>query len=184
MQTTLTNLFKSVNNLLKENGFNWDETRHMVVADNCVWDEYLKVPGIHAEGANYVRSTRGECSTLWRTGCSSPAYPSATSYSSPWTRRPQEYRKELAVQYLKDEASVWWNKVVAQGNMTVREYEEDFDRLRRSERSRGGVDTCESGGREDKVPESGEVVKLVEDNCRNRDLSSVIGVRVKLRSVP
>lgn len=40
---TLRNLFKSVKNLLKEDGFCWDETRQMVVADNCVWDAYLKV---------------------------------------------------------------------------------------------------------------------------------------------
>lgn len=84
-------------------------------------------------------------------------------------RCPHEYRRDLAVQYLKDEALVWWEKVVAQvhgryeltwedfktefsrkyfpreamdrmeneftelrqGNMTVREYEEEFDRLSR-----------------------------------------------------
>ncbi|CAD5326886.1 unnamed protein product [Arabidopsis thaliana] len=40
---TLRNLFKSVNNLLIEDGFSWDDTRQMVVADNCVWDEYLKI---------------------------------------------------------------------------------------------------------------------------------------------
>lgn len=40
---TLRNLFKSVKNLLREDGFSWDETRQMVAADNCVWDEYLKV---------------------------------------------------------------------------------------------------------------------------------------------
>ncbi|ESQ37880.1 hypothetical protein EUTSA_v10028655mg [Eutrema salsugineum] len=39
---TLRNLFKSVKNLLKEDGFSWDETRQMVIADNSVWDEYLK----------------------------------------------------------------------------------------------------------------------------------------------
>ncbi|EOA22753.1 hypothetical protein CARUB_v10003465mg [Capsella rubella] len=40
---TLRNLFKSLKNLLREDGFCWDETRQMVVADNCVWDEFLKV---------------------------------------------------------------------------------------------------------------------------------------------
>ncbi|CAA7054193.1 unnamed protein product [Microthlaspi erraticum] len=39
---TLRNLFKSVKNLLREDGFSWDETKQMVVADNSVWDQYLK----------------------------------------------------------------------------------------------------------------------------------------------
>ncbi|CAH2072013.1 unnamed protein product [Thlaspi arvense] len=39
---TLRNLFKSVKNLLKEDGFSWDEARQMVIADNSVWDVYLK----------------------------------------------------------------------------------------------------------------------------------------------
>lgn len=84
-------------------------------------------------------------------------------------RCPEGYRKDLAVQYLKDEALLWWDKVVdqvhgqymltwedfkvefsrkyfpreamdrmendfmelRQGNMTVREYEEEFNRLSR-----------------------------------------------------
>ncbi|KAL0876774.1 hypothetical protein Bca101_026479 [Brassica carinata] len=39
---TLRNLFRSVNSLLKEDGFSWDERKQMVVADNSVWDVYLK----------------------------------------------------------------------------------------------------------------------------------------------
>lgn len=40
---TLRNLFKSVKNLLREDGFSWDETKQMVVAGSSVWDVYLKV---------------------------------------------------------------------------------------------------------------------------------------------
>lgn len=40
---TLRNLFRSVNSMLKEDGFSWDERKQMVVADNSVWDVYLKV---------------------------------------------------------------------------------------------------------------------------------------------
>lgn len=40
---TLRNLFRSVKSLLREDGFSWDERTQMVVADNCVWDVYLKV---------------------------------------------------------------------------------------------------------------------------------------------
>ncbi|CAN6854154.1 unnamed protein product, partial [Brassica oleracea] len=39
---TLRNLFRSVKSLLREDGFSWDERTQMVVADNCVWDVYLK----------------------------------------------------------------------------------------------------------------------------------------------
>ncbi|KAL2345453.1 hypothetical protein Fmac_006738 [Flemingia macrophylla] len=40
---TLRNLYRSIKNLLSQPGFSWDEKRDMVVADNHVWDEYLKV---------------------------------------------------------------------------------------------------------------------------------------------
>ncbi|KAD6120261.1 hypothetical protein E3N88_11532 [Mikania micrantha] len=39
---TLRNLYKAVNNLLSFNGFSWDRNRHMVTADNQVWDDYIK----------------------------------------------------------------------------------------------------------------------------------------------
>ncbi|XP_018471009.2 uncharacterized protein At2g29880 isoform X2 [Raphanus sativus] len=39
---TLRNLFRSVNSLLREDGFSWDDMKQMVVADNSVWDVYLK----------------------------------------------------------------------------------------------------------------------------------------------
>ncbi|XP_076892923.1 L10-interacting MYB domain-containing protein-like [Bidens hawaiensis] len=39
---TLRNLYKAVRNLLSLNGFSWDHTRHMVTADNNVWDDYIK----------------------------------------------------------------------------------------------------------------------------------------------
>lgn len=32
--------------LHKQNGFTWDETQHMFVADNDVWDSYIKVKGL------------------------------------------------------------------------------------------------------------------------------------------
>ncbi|KAK7396928.1 hypothetical protein VNO78_18091 [Psophocarpus tetragonolobus] len=40
---TLRNLYRGVKNLLARPGFSWDEKRDMVIADNHVWDEYLKV---------------------------------------------------------------------------------------------------------------------------------------------
>ncbi|XP_031100307.1 L10-interacting MYB domain-containing protein [Ipomoea triloba] len=40
---TLRNLYRSVQHLLDQEGFSWDETRKMVTADNKIWDEYIKV---------------------------------------------------------------------------------------------------------------------------------------------
>ncbi|KAK8282816.1 hypothetical protein V6Z12_D08G051800 [Gossypium hirsutum] len=37
------NLYKAVKNLLNQKGFNWDSTRQMVIAENKIWDEYIKV---------------------------------------------------------------------------------------------------------------------------------------------
>lgn len=47
---TLRNLYKAIKSLLDQKGFNWDETRQMVTADNCVWDEYIK---IHPDARSY-----------------------------------------------------------------------------------------------------------------------------------
>ncbi|KAF5785290.1 putative Myb/SANT-like domain-containing protein [Helianthus annuus] len=47
---TLRNLYKAIHNLLSLNGFSWDRTRHMVTADNQVWDDYIKV---HPEARSY-----------------------------------------------------------------------------------------------------------------------------------
>ncbi|TXG75142.1 hypothetical protein ES332_1Z011700v1 [Gossypium tomentosum] len=45
---TLRNLYKAVKNLLNQKGFNWDSTRQMVIAENKIWDEYIKVnPDVH-----------------------------------------------------------------------------------------------------------------------------------------
>ncbi|OMO82032.1 hypothetical protein COLO4_23291 [Corchorus olitorius] len=38
----LRNLYKGVKKLLNQEGFTWDATRHMVVADTKVWEEYIK----------------------------------------------------------------------------------------------------------------------------------------------
>lgn len=41
--TNLWKLFNDVKHLLCQNGFSWDEARQMVVADDYIWDEYIKV---------------------------------------------------------------------------------------------------------------------------------------------
>ncbi|GMI74017.1 hypothetical protein like AT4G02210 [Hibiscus trionum] len=40
---TLRNVYKAVKNLLNHKGFHWDSTRQMVVAQNKIWDQYIKV---------------------------------------------------------------------------------------------------------------------------------------------
>lgn len=41
--TSLWKQFSDVKNLLDQNGFSWDSTRQMVVAERYVWDAYIKV---------------------------------------------------------------------------------------------------------------------------------------------
>nr|GEV42603.1 bifunctional nuclease 2 [Tanacetum cinerariifolium] len=40
--TSLWNQFNDVKNMLGHGGFSWDATRHMVVADDYVWETYVK----------------------------------------------------------------------------------------------------------------------------------------------
>ncbi|KAL7122318.1 hypothetical protein ACP275_01G038300 [Erythranthe tilingii] len=48
--TNLWKLFNDIKNILSQNGFSWDETKQMVVADDYVWDTYIK---IHPEARPY-----------------------------------------------------------------------------------------------------------------------------------
>lgn len=41
--TNLWKQFNGVKNLLDQSGFYWDDTRKMVIADERVWDAYIKV---------------------------------------------------------------------------------------------------------------------------------------------
>ncbi|KAF8036808.1 hypothetical protein BT93_C2506 [Corymbia citriodora subsp. variegata] len=47
---SLRNLYRAIKNLLEQEGFSWDETREMVIADNKVWDDYIKV---HPDARSY-----------------------------------------------------------------------------------------------------------------------------------
>lgn len=47
---SLRNLYKAIKNLLDQQGFSWDETRKTVIADNKVWDDYIKV---HPDARSY-----------------------------------------------------------------------------------------------------------------------------------
>ncbi|XVE97320.1 hypothetical protein REPUB_Repub03eG0009500 [Reevesia pubescens] len=52
--TNLWKQFNDVKNLLAENGFSWDDSRHMVVADDYVWDAYIKA---HPDARSYKTKT-------------------------------------------------------------------------------------------------------------------------------
>lgn len=42
---TLKKQYRILKELLSHDGFSWDETRKIIVANNSVWDDYIKVSG-------------------------------------------------------------------------------------------------------------------------------------------
>ena len=40
---TLRRQYNLIKSLLQLHGFDWDETRQMVIADDCFWQDYIKV---------------------------------------------------------------------------------------------------------------------------------------------
>lgn len=49
---TLRRQYNSIKSLLDLDGFVWDETRQMITADDCVWQDYAKV-------STYLRNLLG-----------------------------------------------------------------------------------------------------------------------------
>ncbi|KAL3819096.1 hypothetical protein ACJIZ3_005001 [Penstemon smallii] len=52
--TNLWKVFNDIKNLLSQTGFSWDETKQMVVAEDHIWDAYIK---IHPEDRSYRTKT-------------------------------------------------------------------------------------------------------------------------------
>lgn len=48
---TLRRQYNLIKSLLQLDGFAWDETRQMVIADDCVWQDYIKV---HPDAQQYM----------------------------------------------------------------------------------------------------------------------------------
>lgn len=48
---TLRRQYKVIKNILDLDGFSWDETRQMVTADDCVWQDYIKA---HTDARQYM----------------------------------------------------------------------------------------------------------------------------------
>ncbi|XP_027917610.1 L10-interacting MYB domain-containing protein isoform X2 [Vigna unguiculata] len=48
---TLRRQYNLIKSLLRLDGFAWDETRQMVIADDCVWQDYIKV---HPDARQYM----------------------------------------------------------------------------------------------------------------------------------
>jgi len=62
--TNLWKQFNDVKNMLGQGVFSWDETRHMVVADDFVWDSYIKVQNYIINNLNLLKVERSHMLTM------------------------------------------------------------------------------------------------------------------------
>ncbi|KAH1195638.1 L10-interacting MYB domain-containing protein [Glycine max] len=64
---TLRRQYNLIKSLLQLDGFAWDETRQMVIADDCVWQDYIKDlrSVIHEQGVQALLQSAIE----WKVGC-------------------------------------------------------------------------------------------------------------------